>query len=418
MRSISLFFLCMIPLLSGCPSAFYAKTQINPQSTENIAAIKNPATVSIERDDNVWGGAIPVVIHDGNKEIGQLGPSGAFEWKREAGYLHLRMSETTGKVGAIVGQGHPEDIFYEDFQKPGDTHRFICGIKVDNDVTIRIEPQQEQAPEDIVAFGKAVYSNTIGSYEGFITSHAKSPNIDEAIRRYENLIEEAGILDIDNLNKKNVEILKAYLKALPNGKHSQFAEDVNQYYEAERKPSKKAFDDYLEKWPDGKFEKWAKENLASVSLGEVKNPSLIKTQEAACRIARSGFKEILQSLSKDISDTNRTLQSTRGFQQLNKMEILEDVVVLFKGTLGYSIDATSKPSLYYNGEVSKGLSSDGFTRKFILQFDVLTDPNIHINTSTSGLLEGSWISMDGKKYLYNGSHWVHGLDNSFFPVDE
>lgn len=416
MRSIALFFLCMIPLLSGCPSVYYAKTQMPVQTEQDIAKIKNPATVKIEREDNPWGGATPFVVYDGQKEIGRLGPTGAFEWKREAGYLKLTIK---GVPKAIASNAVPDEVTYEDFIQAGDTYGFMSNIVFPDDTwAISIKPQQEQAPEDIIAFGRAEYWNTIGSYEGFITSHAKSPNVDEAIRRYENLIEEAGILNIDNLNKKNIEILKAYLKALPNGKHAQFAEEDNQYYEAERKPSKEAFEDYLEKWPDGKFEKWAKENLASVSLGEVKDPSLIKTQEAACRIARSGFKEILQSLSKDISNTNRPLQSTRGFQQLNKMEILEDVVVLFKGTLGYSIDTTSKPSLYYNGEVSKGLSSDGFTRKFILQFDVLTDPNIHINTSTSGLLEGSWISMDGKKYLYNGSHWVHGLDNPFFPVDE
>ncbi|MBN2313977.1 MAG: hypothetical protein JXM79_08600 [Sedimentisphaerales bacterium] len=238
MRSISLLsvFLGMVLLLSGCPSAFYAPTIPPVQSPEQIAKLKNPATVKIARDDNVWGGAIPLVIYDGGKEIGQIGPAGAFEWKREAGYLHLRISETTGKVGAIVGQGHPEDVIYEDYQKPGDTHEFLCGIAVDEKVTTWIEPKQKKTPEDIVAFYEAAGRNTIDSYEEFITLYPVSSKTNQAVIRYVNLIDEAGLLSFGKLSKKNVTIIQSHLDAIPETRYVQLTEAINQYYEALRKP--------------------------------------------------------------------------------------------------------------------------------------------------------------------------------------
>jgi hypothetical protein len=228
------------------------------------------------------------------------------------------------------------------------------------------------------------------------------------------LIEEAGILNIDNLNKKNVEILKAYLKALPNGKHAQFAEEVNQYHEAETKPSKEAFEDYLEKWPDGKFEKWAKDNLASTSLGEVKDQLLV---EALAKTNRALLDEFMKIVAKCEKDYAGTVTEIRLLDRHTCMHIIRDSLVVLDGS--FNLNLTSRHRrfqaeyYYYNGEVSVG------NLKFTLRGGVLSIPKFDKDLEiVSGFTEDSSVIRDGKQYHYNGSHWVHGMDNPFFPVEK
>jgi len=421
MRSISIFFSVVMVFLSGCASMFYASTQMPVQGKEELAKIKNPALVKIEREDNMWGGAIPFVIYDGKKEIGRLGPSGSFEWKREAGYLKLTI---TGAVRTIVGPNLPDEAIYEDYQETGETLSFISGLNVDRKIAIWIKPQQKQAPQDILAFGRAEDSNTINAYDEFMKTYAKSSRVDEAIRRCENLIEEAGILNIYNLNNQNIDILKAYLNALPKGKYAQFAEEVNQYYEAEKRPSKKAFEDYLQKWPNGQFEKWAKDNLTFTSFGEATDQSLIETQEAAGQIARYGILTTLQSLKQNgtlpvfpnSSGLSVVGTSKGGYMQLNKLGKIGDQAVWIKGTLGCSSDGADNYSFYYNGNASNEISGGSFKSKFILMYDVLARP-LRIDSSKISLSEKSWIVVEGKQYYYNGRHWANGLNNPFFSID-
>ncbi|MBA3027292.1 MAG: hypothetical protein FP816_00535 [Desulfobacteraceae bacterium] len=437
MQLISIFFSAVAMLfLCGCPSMFYASTQMPVQSKEDIEVINNPVSIKIERDSSMWGGAIPFVIYDGNKEIGRLGPSGAFEWKREAGYLQLKVS---GAATAIAGPNLPDEALYEDYPSAGGTLRFLSGLNVDGKIAIWIKPQQERAPDDFVAFGRAERANTINAYGEFMKAYAKSSKVDEAIRRCDNLIEESGTLNINNLNNKNMDIIKAYLNARPEGKHAPFTEEVDQYYEAEKRPTTKAFEEYLQKYPAGQFDKWAKDNLAFTSLGEVTDQSLIKTQEAACRIAQSGFKRMLQ-YKKNSSNTMYQIQPTskaqasatlpkgtdimlqpasgvefiqannRFLMQLNALADIEGLVAQFKGTLHYEEGAQS--SCTYVGTVSKKDIKDNF----FLEFDGLTDRNIDDHAIPSGLLENSWIIMEGKQYYYNGRHWTHGLNTPFFHI--
>lgn len=425
---------------SGCVSMFYASTQMPVQNEKALATIRNPAVVKIERENNMWGGAIPFVVYDGQKEIGRLGPAGVFEWKRESGYLNLKI---TGAVRSIVGPNLPEEAIHEDYLLTGGTLKFISGLNVDGKISIWIKPQQERAPEDFVAFGRAENANTINAYGEFIKTHAKSSKVDEAIRQCDNLIEESGMLNIENLNNQKIEMIKAYLSALPNGKNAQYAKEVNQYYEAEKRPSKKAFEDYLKKWPNGQFERWAKANLAFISLGEAIDQSLIKTQEKACQIARSGFRKMLQYIQGNKKHINTyvyviepesaryneslpkgsdiKIQPASGLEfvqvnnlllmQLNALADIEGLIAQFEGTLKYN--ETSNPSCYYIGTVT----GDGFKDNFFLKFDGLADRHVDDDTNPSGLLEGSWIIMNSKQYYYNGQHWTCGLGDPFFTVE-
>ncbi|MDQ7838837.1 MAG: hypothetical protein RDU59_10170 [Thermodesulfobacteriota bacterium] len=401
MRSISIFFSVAMVFLSGCASMFYASTQMPVQGKEELAKIKNPALVKIEREDNMWGGAIPFVIYDGKKEIGRLGPSGAFDWKREAGYLKLTI---TGAVRTIVGPNLPDEAIYEDYIDNGATLSFLSGLNVDRKIAIWIKPQQKQAPEDIIAFGRAEDLNTINAYETFMKTYAKSSKVDEAIRRCDNVIEKAGILNIDNLKNKNIDIIQAYLKALPKGKYAQFAEEVNQYYEAEKRPSKKAFEDYLQKWPNGHFEKWAKDNLAFTSFGVVDDHFLVKVMELAGQHVRREFKPSVKRSEK------YELSEAVSFKRTVRLDAIGGRVFRIEGSLNEYLKDASKYSIYYIGEAS----GDGFKYEFTLQFNVVTEPHFNIDRSASGFLVGSKVKTNDKQYYYDGRHWVHGLFNQFF----
>jgi hypothetical protein len=388
----------MMFLFSGCASMFYASTQMPAQSKEELAKIKNPVLVKIVREDNMWGGAIPFVIYDGKKEIGRLGPDGAFDWKREAGYLKLTI---TGAARTIVGPNLPDEAIYEDYIDNGATPSFLSGLNVDRKIAIWIKPQQKQAPEDIIAFGRAEDLNTINAYEAFMKTYAKSEKVGEAIRRCDNIIEKAGILNIDNLKNKDVGILKAYLKALPKGKYAQFAEEVSQYYEAEKKPSKKAFEDYLQKWPNGKFEKWAKDNLAFTSFGVVDDHFLVKVMEAAGQYVRREF----QPIKKD-----KSLIALNSLKRTVRIDAIEGRVFRIEGTIGEYLNDAKEYGIYYIGEAS----GDGFKFEFTLQFNVVTEPHFNIDRNASGFLAGSKVRTNDKQYYYDGRHWIHGLYNQFF----
>ncbi len=420
MKVISLLSLGMILLLSGCPSAFYAKTQINPQSMEDIAGIENPATVRIERDNNVWGGAIPLVIHDGEKEIGQLGPSGAFEWKREAGYLHLRISETTGKVGEIVGQGHPDDIFYEDFQKPGDTHRFICGIKVDDDVTIRIEPQQEQAAEDIIDFAKVEMQPSIVRYAGFLKAHRRSSLAGRARNAYEQLLEQAGRFDLENLSRETLKNLEEYVDLCPNGKHVKFLEEAKQYSEAEESPSVDAFTRYIEQWPSGSFLEWAKDNLAFTSRGELTDPALLAEIDRTMNSLgmESVFRNLLEQTKEDRLEAKNSAI----------MSMLQTSIQYSNENLNGVTFSGAAKAIYYRFRDPDDPNSTEFESYFCegtastdqveveIHATLLSSPNT--DEELSYTVRGSWAFADNKLYYYNGSRWVHGLANPFFSDDK
>jgi hypothetical protein len=426
----------MMFLFSGCASMFYASTQMPVQNKEELAKIRNPVLLKIAREDNMWGGAIPFVVYDGAKEIGQLGPAGSFEWKREAGYLNLKI---TGATRVIVGPNLPEESVYEDYLQTGSTLKFISGLNVDGKIAIWIKSLQERAPEDFVAFGRAENANTINAYGEFMKAYVKSSKVDNAIRRCDKLFEDSGMLSIENLHNKNIKMIKAYLSALPKGKHAQYAEEVDQYYEAERRPNKKSFEDYLQKWPNGQFARWAKVNLAFVSLGEATDQSLIKTQERARQIAQSGFKQMLQYMhetKKNVSTFTLAPKNTgyateslpkstdikilpasglafiqvnnRNSMQLNALADIEGLVAQFEGTLNCQKSSTS--SCYYTGTATV----DGFKDSFFLKINVLAGRQVVL----SGLLEGSWISIKNKEYYYDGKNWIHGLDNPFFTINK
>lgn len=436
MRLISMFFLSTVMVFSsGCVSMFYASTQMTVPKEEVLAKINNPVVVKIEREDNMWGGAIPFVVYDGPKEIGQLGPAGSFEWKREAGYLNLKI---TGSTRLIVGPNLPEESVYEDYLLTGSTFKFTSGLNVDGKIAIWIKPLQERAPEDFVAFGRAENTNTINTYGEFMKTYAKSSMVDNAIRRCDKIFEDSGMANIENLHNKNIKMIKAYLNALPKGKHAQYAEEVDQYYEAERRPNKKAFEDYLQKWPNSQFEIWAKANLAFVSLGEATDQSLINTQERARQIAQSGFKKMLLYMQKTkknvtsyILEPEKTGYATeslpkntdikilpasglafghannRYFMQLNALADIEGLVAQFEGNLNYHKSST--PSCYYIGTATV----DGFKYSFFLKIHVLDGRQVDL----SGILKGSWISIKNKEYYYDGKNWIHGLNNSFFTIE-
>jgi len=387
---------------------------MTPQSEEEIAKIKNPVKIRIEREDNVWGGAIPFVIYDGKKEIGRLGPAGYFEWKREAGYLKLTISETTGAVGKVVGQGHPNDIIYEDYLQPGDSSSYLCGLTVDDDVTAWIKPQQEQASEDILAFCRAEKSHTIDSYGEFIKSHAKSTRVEEAIRRYEGLIEEAGLLNIDTLNDDTMKTLHAYLAILPHGKYAQFVGDVNQYYEAEKSPSTEVFADYLRKWPHGRFEKRAKDNVAFSSLGTVSDPLLVNALEKTRQSLLSTFKTMSKEMEEDIRQRKRKTPSL-WYVKTDLVKPCKRLVVegvIFDGEFRGHIERSSRINhewYDYTGDVSV----DQF--KYFLKGGVA--PGSPSDITNPNLYKGSWVTLEDDTYIFDGFHWIHGLTNPFFPVN-
>ncbi len=381
----------------------------------------------------------------------------------------------------IVGPNLPEESVYEDYLLTGSTFKFISGLNVDGKIAIWIKPLQERAPEDFVAFGRAENTNTINTYGEFLKTYAKSSMVDNAIRRCDKIFEDSGMLNIENLNKnidkisehnidnlqlqlsnrfstheniskteiselfnienlhnKNIKMMKAYLNALPKGKHAQYAEEVDQYYEAERRPNKKAFEDYLQKWPNGQFERWAKANLAFVSLGEATDQSLINTQERARQIAQSGFKKMLLYMQKTKKNvTSYTLEpentgyateslpkntdikilpasglefaqaNNRNIMQLNALADIEGLVAQFDGTLNYQKSST--PSCYYIGTATV----DGLKNNFFLKIHVLAGRQVDL----SGIIKGSWISIKNKEYYYDGKNWIHGLDNPFFTIE-
>ena len=404
MRSISILFLIVSFFLFGCLSTFYAKTQMAVQTKEELAKIINPTLVKIERDDNYWNGAYPFVVYDGKKEIGRLGPSGAFEWRREAGYIKLTiMGGTTSSV--LTGDYSFKGLTHEDYLLAGATYIFKSSL-TDDAMTIVIKPQQTKAPEDIVAFGRAIAKNPTNAYATPIKPQVDSSWIDGLNRQCHYELKESGMLNIYNLANLNIEIIKEFLNAFPKGKYAQYLEEINQYYEAELRPSTKAFKDYLKKWPDGLFKKWAKDNLDFISLGEATDKFLLETQVIVGKIVQK--KALSVSLNNSYLSTSSTY-SDWGLMGLMTAGVIEKQGVMVKGTLSYCSDDSVYYSFYFNGSASNELTD--FNSKFILRYDDVRAPLLRISLS-----KGSWIIMDGKHYYYNAHHWFHGLNNPLFHI--
>lgn len=476
MRSISLFFLVSMFFLSSC-AMFLAPTQMLVQSEAELAKIKNPTTVKIERNKSNIGGSLPFVIYDGGKKVGQLGPSGAFEWKRKAGYLKLTVE---GGRSVIPGDGFYvfKDPIHEDYLRAGDTYVFKTGLK---DGVITIEQQQEKAPEDIISFGRVLASRTIISYNEPMKPHVDSSRIDGLIRQCDYEFEES-VLNIDNLKIQtiditklylnafpempdiynqgnlNINVIKAYLKVFPKGKYAQYSKEVIQYYEAETRPSKKAFENYLTKWPNGHFEKWAKDNYAFDYVGVVQDQSVFEIQTIAGTIVEHGLAEMsgripikkyiysefaiyrfdLNILQRSLSSIYKpfvgiyanndlpkgtlveflpeqnfslTIFKKWSLMKLKALASIDSTVAQFNGVLLY-IDYPGKPYLHYISRISGDGIKDGF---ILLKFGGSIDPNADIsNFNLNDLSAGSSIILDKKIYYYDGSYWTHAPINSFF----
>ncbi len=235
----------------------------------------------------------------------------------------------------------------------------------------------------------------------------------KANRLYTSLTIEPGSLDALESNKYIME-LTAYLRAFPHGKNAYLYDELTKYYKAEQTMSKRAFEEYLNKWPSGKFEKWAKDNLAFINSEEDSDHLLAKMVEEADRILRDRIKQKFTQLRKtyanNLKNTGRSLE-VRELGRFKQLGILDEHAVIFEGSLNATLNSTAESIIYYKGKVDVGESKF----KFILKYKLVAEPYFKIVPGTFDMVPlGSAVTMNKKQYYYNGRHWIQRLIGPFF----